>query len=321
MAAQRPIFLSCAAIDHNIPAALTKVISLYARAHNTASFHLQKTIAARRDCCQIQRYSCCLPTSHNTKLMVHMNLCRFFSDSGIKHKNDARGDRRRALKSGRVRRKRKLKREEESIEKDDTTTTTIHKNNVDDGTKDTTKNAHDDDILKDYKRDDDTMIFGIRIPGNPIRERYIESQRKINYPKTWSGWKTVMKRTWDTYLWTFEGFLLAEKKRDADGNIIPDDTKEESDDDKEEDKTLQDKATDAAEQISQNVQKNISTIKEEAPKLVQMGQQLTGISTREELREWVSEQLKLGTTCLSEFMKGYKKGRDQEIDRMLHEYF
>ena len=253
---------------------------------------------------------------------IHNNLCRYFSDSGIKHKNnDERGDRRRiALKSGRARRKRKLKRrEEESIEKDDTTTT-IHKSNVDDGIKDTTKNANDD-ILKDYKRDDDTMIFGIRIPGNPIRERYIESQRKINYPKTWNGWKTVMKRTWDTYLWTFEGFLLAEKKRDADGNIIPDDTKEESDDDKEEDKTLQDKATDAAEKISQNVQKNISTIKEEAPKLVQMGQQLTGISTKEELREWVSEQLKLGTTCLSEFMKGYKKGRDQEIDRMLHEYF
>ena len=52
-----------------------------------------------------------------------------------------------------------------------------------------------------------------------------------------------------------------------------------------------------------------------------MGQQITGVSTKEELREWVGEQLKLGTACLSQFMRGYRKGRDDEVDRMLHEYF
>ena len=70
-----------------------------------------------------------------------------------------------------------------------------------------------------------------------------------------------------------------------------------------------------------NLQKNISTIQQEAPKLVQMGQQVTGISSREELRAWVGAQLKLGTACLTEFMKGYRSGRDDEVDKMLHEYF
>ncbi|KAL3798402.1 hypothetical protein HJC23_005055 [Cyclotella cryptica] len=86
-------------------------------------------------------------------------------------------------------------------------------------------------------------------------------------------------------------------------------------------KRSKEKAADAANQISQNVQKNISTIQQEAPKLLSTAQKLTGISTREELREWVSEQLKLGTECLSMFMKGYREGRDEEVDKMLHEYF
>ena len=92
-------------------------------------------------------------------------------------------------------------------------------------------------------------------------------------------------------------------------------------DSNEKNKSLQDKATDAANEVASNVQKNISTMKEEAPKLVQLGQQITGVTTKEELREWVGEQLKLGTACLAEFMKGYRKGRDDEVDRMLHQYF
>eukprot|EP00577_Skeletonema_sp_RCC1716_P025367 CAMPEP_0113433902 /NCGR_PEP_ID=MMETSP0013_2-20120614/35250_1 /TAXON_ID=2843 ORGANISM="Skeletonema costatum, Strain 1716" /NCGR_SAMPLE_ID=MMETSP0013_2 /ASSEMBLY_ACC=CAM_ASM_000158 /LENGTH=185 /DNA_ID=CAMNT_0000323761 /DNA_START=514 /DNA_END=1069 /DNA_ORIENTATION=+ /assembly_acc=CAM_ASM_000158 len=119
-----------------------------------------------------------------------------------------------------------------------------------------------------------------------------------------------------------EGFLLPVKKRDEHGNIIPDDeVNADEDDDADEKTTMKEKATDAANQMAGNLQKNISTIQEEAPKLIQMGQQATGISSREELRAWVGEQLKLGTACLTEFMKGYRSGRDDEVDKMLHEYF
>lgn len=205
---------------------------------------------------------------------------------------------------------------------------TIHRqNNGDDEDNTSTgkmipnNDGDDGDVKPDTNKSDDaTMIFGIRM-GNPIRERVLLSQRKVIYPKTYSGWKEVLSRAWAKYVWTFEGFLFEEKHRlDENGNLVPLETPKDAVDD-DDDKSLREKATDAADQISDNVQRNIATIKEEAPKFVAMGQEATGISSREELREWVREQLKLATACLSEFMKGYRKGRDDEIDRMLHEYF
>jgi hypothetical protein len=46
-----------------------------------------------------------------------------------------------------------------------------------------------------------------------------------------------------------------------------------------------------------------------------LGQEITGASTKEDLKVWVGDMLKLGTECLTEFMSGYRKGRDEEIDR------
>lgn len=191
----------------------------------------------------------------------------------------------------------------------------------------------DDDMPPSREREgDDDTLFGVHI-GNPIRDRYIQSLKKVNYPKTLAGWKTVFGQTWETYLWTFEGFLIKEKRRDENGNIIPDeegdataaedgvadDGKPRAEDDNS--KSLQDRATDAAGAITENLQRNMSTMKHETPKLLKLGQEVTGVSSKEELKVWVGEQLKLGTACLSEFMKGYRKGRDMEVDRMLHDYF
>ena len=154
---------------------------------------------------------------------------------------------------------------------------------------------------------------------NLLKERYILEQ-SVRYPRTFAGWKNTLSRAWEKYLWTHEGFLLAEKRRDARGNILPDDHKMEDDGD-DGASTIRDKAAEAAGQVSSNVHKNIATMKDEAPKLLKIGQQLTGISTKEQLREWASAQLKLATECLGEFMNGYRKGRDDEVDRMLHKYF
>ena len=203
---------------------------------------------------------------------------------------------------------------------------------VDEGTKkNTTTNYRDGDLPPGYKRDGDggggNTLFGIPI-GNPIRDRYIRSQQRVVYPKTLAGWRTVLGQTWETYLWTFEGFLIKEKRRDANGNVIPEEEEEASMDEKEGsesggggEKSLRDKAGDAAGVISENVKKNISTITHETPRLVKLGQEITGASTKEDLKVWVGDMLKLGTACLTEFMSGYRKGRDEEIDRMLHEYF
>jgi hypothetical protein len=241
--------------------------------------------------------------------------------------------RRETLKCGRSRRKwilkQKRSKEEESSssddelnDKDDSKIEEYLGNNVK-----KTENVKDND-----NENDDEYIPTFMRPepiGNPIRERYIRSQRKIKFPKSINGWKTVWKRSVDTYLWTFEGVFIKEKRRDERGNILPDHEEEEDDsvdatkkeEEDENNHSLQDKATDAAGTIVDNVQKNISTMKEHTPKIIEMGKEMTGVSNKEELREWVSDQLRLGTACLTEFMRGYRKGRDEEMDRVLHEYF
>lgn len=225
------------------------------------------------------------------------------------------GARRKVLKSGRAHRKMQLKqaKHKKSASKPENSKPT-----------ETPEEALVELKADDYQQEtisnsSQHRLFGVPM-GNPLRERYIRSQQKINYPKSWSGWKEVFRRTKDTYLMTFEGFLLPRKKRDEHGNIISD-NEVNADEEDDEKTTMKEKATDAANQIAGNVQKNISTIQQEAPKLVEMGQKVTGISSREELRAWVSDQLKLGTACLTEFMKGYRSGRDDEVDKMLHEYF
>eukprot|EP00579_Thalassiosira_antarctica_P006661 CAMPEP_0201881392 /NCGR_PEP_ID=MMETSP0902-20130614/11710_1 /ASSEMBLY_ACC=CAM_ASM_000551 /TAXON_ID=420261 /ORGANISM="Thalassiosira antarctica, Strain CCMP982" /LENGTH=385 /DNA_ID=CAMNT_0048409595 /DNA_START=21 /DNA_END=1178 /DNA_ORIENTATION=- len=320
MAAPRPILLSTNAIHRHCPSALTNILSLYARAR-----HNDNMLPG------ILSYSRCLHTSRRVSSISKSysyrgtKLLRHFSDSNKEHDNGdkpSKRHRRVVLKYGRARRKWESKqREEDSLSSVKTESATLKSSEDSDVTK--KKSANDDDTLKADNKEDNNTMFGVSM-GNPLRERYIQNQRKIKYPRTWTGWKTVWQRAWTKYRWTFEGFILEEgkTKRDAYGNILPQD--EESDDDastKEDDRGLREKATDAADQVAQNVQKNISTMKEEAPKLLQMGQQVTGISSREELREWLSAQLKLGTACLGEFMKGYRKGRDDEVDRMLHQYF
>ncbi len=259
------------------------------------------------------------PTNIPSLLSRNSNLLRRNGNADkiyMRQMSSSEVARRKVLKIGRAHRKMQLKQathkksagKSENSKPTKPPEETLAESKADDGHQETISNSPKDNS------------FGVPI-GNPLRERYIRSQQKINYPKTWGGWKEIFRRTKDTYLMTFEGFLLPEKKRDENGNIIPDDEVKAEEDDADGITTMKEKATDAANQISENVQKNISTIQQEAPKLIEMGQQVTGISSREELRAWVSDQLKLGTACLTEFMKGYRSGRDDEVDKMLHEYF
>lgn len=157
--------------------------------------------------------------------------------------------------------------------------------------------------------------------ANPIKQMYIDSMTPWKFPRSIDGWRTCCRRAWNTYVWTWEGILVSEKERDEHGNIIGVKRKEHTEEDDVTSETVKEKATEAATQVAQNVQKNIATVQQEAPKLLTTAQQLTGISTKEELKAWISEQLKLATECLSMFMKGYREGRDDEVDKMLHEYF
>jgi hypothetical protein len=47
----------------------------------------------------------------------------------------------------------------------------------------------------------------------------------------------------------------------------------------------------------------------------------TGINSSEDLKRYAAEAMQLMSTSLKEFMAGYRKGRDDEVEKMLTEYF
>ena len=249
------------------------------------------------------------------------------SDSFHNGETSAMNRRRRVLPHGRSRRKLEVKRRNDAL-----SSSRQQVNDAEEQKQESQASQQDDISAKEdtssipVELNDNWHIAEIlreKPMGNPIRQAYIESQIPWKYPRTIEGWRTCWRRAWNTYLWTWEGILIPEKIRDEYGNVIGVKEKEvEEDQDGTNSKELvKGKATEAATQIAQNVQKNVMTIKKEAPKILSTAQKLTGISTRDELKQWVSEQLKLGTECLSMFMKGYREGRDKEVDNMLHEYF
>jgi len=63
-----------------------------------------------------------------------------------------------------------------------------------------------------------------------------------------------------------------------------------------------------------NFKKNVKAIVNEA-------QNTTNISTKDDLLKWIGEQMKVANFCLAEFTIGYRQGRDEEIERVMNEYF
>jgi len=148
-----------------------------------------------------------------------------------------------------------------------------------------------------------TALFPRNIPDP---EDQGDNNKRIQYPKTFAGWKRVFSCTWKNYRYTWEGFM----------GSSDDDTKK-----KEEKTEVEVMIEEQKEAVSGNVEKNVEFVKTEGPKFFEFVQKETKIYTKEDLKRWAGEQLKLATLCLNEFMKGYRSGRDGEMDKMLNEYF
>jgi len=73
--------------------------------------------------------------------------------------------------------------------------------------------------------------------------------------------------------------------------------------------------------IGDNAAKNLHIVRKDAQSLLEHTKETTGIRTQEDMKALASEAMKTATECIREFMTGYRKGRDTEIDKMLHEYF
>ena len=139
----------------------------------------------------------------------------------------------------------------------------------------------------------------------------LDAKQSIRWPKTYQQWKLVLAESWDIYKYSHEGWLLDERK----GPSPLDADKE------EQEGVLQQAIQGQKEQVRTNVRRNVEFLESETKQAITEVQKRTGIYTLDDLKRWAAEQMQLATTCLNEFMAGYRQGRDEEVEKMMTEYF
>lgn len=155
-------------------------------------------------------------------------------------------------------------------------------------------------------------LFPNPIP-NPKGKEGDEEQ--LEFPTSIKGWRRVLNQAWRDYRSTWEGFF--------DGSTAENEN-ESSKKGENETNPLSDMEKIIETQkltIQGNVERNVEFVKTEAPKLFRFVQDETKIYTKEDLKQWAGEQLKLASACVKEFLTGYRSGRDGELDKMLNTYF
>ena len=75
------------------------------------------------------------------------------------------------------------------------------------------------------------------------------------------------------------------------------------------------------EMVGKNVKRNVQFLADEAKTIQKKVQDETGINNVEDLKRLAGDMMRLTKDCLNEFMAGYRKGRDDEVDKMLTQYF
>jgi hypothetical protein len=164
-----------------------------------------------------------------------------------------------------------------------------------------TNDANDSNKHEKSRNDVSNAIFPHTLPDPEGQSNNKLSQ----YPKTYAGWKRVFVCAWKSYRSTWEGFVSGSSTNDKKG----------------EKSELEAVIDEERDNVSSNIEKNVKYVEKEAPKFFEFVQKESRIYTKEDLKRWAGDQLKLATLCLNEFMAGYRSRRDEEMDKMLNEYF
>lgn len=133
----------------------------------------------------------------------------------------------------------------------------------------------------------------LRIPTSPFEWRDVLYESMALYRSTWQGFTTS------------KGILV---------DIPKDDIESKSGEFKE-------TAESRAKEIKENARRNLRFARSETERLRDEVQERTGIKDKEDLRRWAGDMMKLATESVKQFMEGYRKGRDEEVEKMLTKYF
>jgi hypothetical protein len=154
-------------------------------------------------------------------------------------------------------------------------------------------------------------------PRNDPEGRFVEEAKPE--AMSWAERRVQFRQAWKLYKSTWEGFGIGTSTssfglEDKDGSGG-----------KETKQSLHPNQDENFGKISMNLQSNVERnlefTRREGAALLKHAKEQTGLETKEDVKALATELLKLLTLCLKEFMVGYRKARDDEIDRVLHEYF
>ena len=177
----------------------------------------------------------------------------------------------------------------------------------------TTDLSHDKDNDKDNDERDKSIfsILGANPQPDPPELQQVKLARKRKL--------TLMEaipEAWEMYKGTWEGFFDNHKKGFSDKN-------KDSEEDNVNDESFidEEKITKKQKELRKNIKGNVKALKKEGANALEAAKDVTGIRNKKDLVEWSMKQLKLANECLGEFMMGYRRARDEEIDKVMNEYF
>lgn len=164
------------------------------------------------------------------------------------------------------------------------------------------ESGNDEGVVEDTR-----TVMDILWP-NPFKDE--EPIDKFKWPTSPAVWRRAFKMAWKEYTASWEGYFTSR------GFVV-----EDKEDLEKRQKEQQDAINEKREIIQDNIRNNTQFLKEESEKLRTELRDRTGIHSKEDLRKFAADMMRLATNCVNEFMSGYRKGRDDEVEKMLTQYF
>jgi hypothetical protein len=138
----------------------------------------------------------------------------------------------------------------------------------------------------------------------------VPPELRIRWPTSFGGWRDALAGAWSDYRSTWRGFLTSR------GFLV-----EDPDEKLQREQQLESQRDEAVRSVKATARRNAEALRSEAESLRAKTREVTGIHSKEDLKRWVGDALRLLSDSVKEFMAGYRKGRDDEVEKMLTEYF
>jgi len=175
-----------------------------------------------------------------------------------------------------------------------------------------------DDEGEDEEEEDTRTVRDILFPApqyDSPDELGGDTEKPKRPPRSFGDWVRVLSESWRVYRSTWNGFYTSRgffveemKERTGEGD---DDSKE----------GFQGAVVKKGEEIAENARRNVEFARVESENVRSQVLEATGISSKEDFRKYAGDAMRLASECVREFMAGYRKGRDDEVEKMLTKYF